>query len=148
MFFFLSRFSLTDTGNSQSSRGREGTIVFSTLPLPLAHKHSDIYLQLCMWDGYHVYLIATLVFTRQLLDEIYHLIDLPFNWLIDHAMCIRLVDDLIQDFLLWQFNTENWWIWTSIDHDPCIRSWLTKDLNQLTKLCEKLTTCSFLHIFG
>ena len=42
----------------------------------------DIYLQLCMWDDYHIFLIASLVFTRLLLDEIYHLIELPF-WLID-----------------------------------------------------------------
>ena len=46
--FFLSGFSYTDTDDSQDSRGREGTILYSTLPLPPAHKHSDIYLQLCM----------------------------------------------------------------------------------------------------
>ena len=80
-FFFLSGFSFTDTDNSQDSKGREGTIFYSTLPLPPAHEHWDIYLQLCMWDDYHVFLIATLVFTRLLLDEIYHLIELPFDWL-------------------------------------------------------------------
>ena len=74
-YFFLSGFSSTDTDDSQDSRGREGTIFYSTLPLPPAHEHWDIYLQLCMWDDYHVFLIATLVFTRLLLDEIYHLID-------------------------------------------------------------------------
>ena len=47
-FFFLSGFFFTDTDNSQDSRGREGTIFYSTLPLPPAHEHSDIYLQLCM----------------------------------------------------------------------------------------------------
>ena len=41
-----------------------------TLPLSPAHEHSDINLQLCMWDGYHIFLIAPLVFTRLLLDEI------------------------------------------------------------------------------
>ena len=45
-------------------------------------KGGDIYLQLCMWDDYHIFLIASLVFTRLLLNEIYHLIELPF-WLID-----------------------------------------------------------------
>ena len=45
-FFFLSGFSFTDTDNSQDSRGREGPS-YSTLPLPPAHEHSDIYLQLC-----------------------------------------------------------------------------------------------------
>ena len=43
-FFFLSGFSFTDTDDSQDSRGREGTIFYSTLPLPPAHEHSDIYL--------------------------------------------------------------------------------------------------------
>ena len=42
----------------------------------------DIYLELCMWDDYHIFLIASLVFTRLLLNDIYHLIELPF-WLID-----------------------------------------------------------------
>ena len=39
------------------------------------------YLQLCTWDAYHIFLIATLVFARLLLDEIYHLIELLFDWL-------------------------------------------------------------------
>ena len=37
-----------------------------------------------MWDDYHVFLIATLVFTRLILDEMYHLIKLPFDWLMLH----------------------------------------------------------------
>ena len=47
-FFFLSGFSFTDIDDSQDSRGREGTILYSTLPLPPTHEHSGIYLQLCM----------------------------------------------------------------------------------------------------
>ena len=78
-FFFLSGFSFTDADDSQDSRGREGIIFYYTLLLPPVHKHSDIYLQLCMWDDYHVFLIATLVFTMLLLDEIYYLIGLPFD---------------------------------------------------------------------
>ena len=62
--FFLSGFSFTDTGNSQDSRGRKGTVFYSTLTLPPTHKHSGIYLQLCTWDDYYIFLIATLVFTR------------------------------------------------------------------------------------
>ena len=80
-FFFLSGSSFTDTDNSQDSRGKEGTIFCSTLPLPSAHEHSDIYLQLWAWDNYHIFLIATLVFTKLLLDETYHLIELLFDWL-------------------------------------------------------------------
>ena len=43
-YFFLSGFSFTE----MNSRGREETIFYFTLPLPPAHEHSDIYLQLCM----------------------------------------------------------------------------------------------------
>ena len=51
-----------------------------------------------MWDDYHVFLILTLVFTRLLLDEIYHLIELPFGWLFDDAMFDCLLDELILGF--------------------------------------------------
>ena len=89
--------------------GREGTIFYSTLPLPPAHEHSDIYLQLCMWDGYQVFLIATLVFTRLLLSEIYHFIGFPFDWLIDWWSNVFLFTWLFHSvFLLQQFDTANW----------------------------------------
>ena len=45
-----------------------------------------------------LFLIATLVFTRLLLDEIYHLIELPFEWLNDDAMFVCLLDELILGF--------------------------------------------------
>ena len=83
-FFFLSGFSFMDTDDSQNSRGREGTILYSTLPLPPTHEHWDIYLQLCMWDDYHIFLITMLLFTRLLLDEI-----LPSYWI-----TIWLIDDV------------------------------------------------------
>ena len=57
-----------------------------------------IYLQLCMWDEYHLFLIATFVFTRLLRDEIYHLIELPFDWLFDDPIFICLLDELILGF--------------------------------------------------
>ena len=114
--FFLSGFSFTDSDDLQYSKVREGTIFYSTLPLPPAHEHSDIYLQLCMWDDYHVLLIATLVFTRLLLDEIYHLIELPIDWLsdwlidwlIDDPMFVSLLDDyLILGFCYSNLTWEN-----------------------------------------
>ena len=71
--FFLSGFSFTDTDNSQDSRGREGTFFYSSLPLSPTHEHSDIHLQLRMRDDYHVFLIATPVFTK--------LLDLPPYWI-------------------------------------------------------------------
>ena len=117
--FFLSGFSFKDTDDSQDSRGREGRIIFySTLPLPPTHEHWDTYLQLFMWDDYHVSLIATLEFTRLLLDEIYHLIELPFHWLIDNAIFICFFDELILGFCYNNFEMGNRRIWTYIDYHP------------------------------
>ena len=98
IFFSISVF-FTDTDDSQDSRGREGVdhLLFHSTTLP-AHELSDIYLQLWMWDDYHVFLIATLVFIRLLLHEIYHLIELPLEWLIDDAMFVCLLDELILGF--------------------------------------------------
>ena len=120
--FFLSGFSLTDTDDSQDSRGREGTIFYYTLLLLPAQEHSDIYLQLSMWDDYHIFLIVPLAFTRLLLDETYHLIELPF-WLMMWRLvfaCLR--DNLILAFLLQQFETGNRRTRTRIDYHPCITS--------------------------
>ena len=104
--FFPIRIFFTGTDDSQDSRGREGTIFYSTLPLLPAHEHWDIYLQLCIWDNYHVFLIAKLVFTRLLLDKIYHLIELPFEWLTDGAMFVFLLDELILGFCYCNFTLE------------------------------------------
>ena len=98
IFFYSIRVFFTDTDDSQDRRGREGTIFYCTLSFPSANKHWDIYLQRCMWDDYHIFLIAALVFTRLLLAEIYHLIDLPFEWLIDDAIFVCLLDELIIGF--------------------------------------------------
>ena len=73
-----------------------GVIFYSTLPLPATHAHSDICLQLCMWDDYHVFLISTLVFIRLLLDEIYHLIDwwcnvCLFTWWCDSRFFVKAI---------------------------------------------------------
>ena len=51
-----------------------------------------------MWGDYQVFLIATLVLTRLLLDDIYHLIELPFEWFIDDAVFVSLLDELILGF--------------------------------------------------
>ena len=96
--FFSIRIFFTDIDDSQDNRGREWTIFYSTLPLPPADEHGDIYLQLCIWDDYHLFLYAAFVFTRLLLDEIYHLIELPFKWLIDDGMFVCLLDELILGF--------------------------------------------------
>ena len=58
--------------------------------IPLYHFHPLTNIQkriwslsapICTWDSYHIFLIATFVFTRLLLDGIYHLIELLFDWL-------------------------------------------------------------------
>ena len=59
---------------------------------------------------------------RLLLDEIYYLIELPFDWLIDDSIFVCLLDYLILGFLLQQFHTGNRWIWTHIDYRPWITS--------------------------
>ena len=81
VFFFYQGFlSWTLTTHRTAGEGR-GTFLFSTLPVPPACEHSDIYVQLCTRDDCHTFLIATLVFIRLLLDEIYHRIELLFDWL-------------------------------------------------------------------
>ena len=83
LFFFYQGFlSRTLTTHRTAGEGRGPSFI------PLYHFHplTNIqilqHLQLCMWDDYHIFLIASLAFTRLLLDEIYHLMELPF-WLND-----------------------------------------------------------------
>ena len=71
LFFFGLFFSIRVFFHRRNSKRREWTIFCFTLPF---HPLMNIYLQLYWWDSYHVFLIATLVFTRLLLDEIYQLI--------------------------------------------------------------------------
>ena len=66
-------------GHSRLTRqqGKGGDNIFVTLYHfhPLTNSQTFIF-KLCMWDDYHIFLIAPLVFTRLLLDEIYDLIEL------------------------------------------------------------------------
>ena len=62
-------------------QGKRGDHLLFHSTTSTAHEHSDIYLQLCTWDDYHIFLIVMLVFTRLLVNEIYHLIELLFDWL-------------------------------------------------------------------
>ena len=64
--------------------------------LPSPYTHSDIDLQLCMWNDYHIFLIVLLVFTRLLLNDIYHLIELLF--LIDCWCDVKFLFN-------WRFNS-------------------------------------------
>ena len=112
-----------------------------------------------MWDDYHVFLIATLVFTRLLLDEIYHHIELPFDWLIDDAMFVRLLGELILGFCYSDFDIGSWWFWelASIIALVVQANQLTKCASQDIKIIDNETdiyfedttqvnTCIFLHM--
>ena len=79
-----------DPDDSQDSREREGTIYYSTLPLSPTHKHSDIYLQLSMWDDYHIFFIFINLFFPLYWITI---------WLIDVMLSfVSLLNDLILGF--------------------------------------------------
>ena len=77
IFYYLGFLSCTLATHRTGGEGREPC--FNSL----YHFHSltNIHFQLCMWAYYHIFLIKPLLFTRLLLDEIYHLIELPFYWL-------------------------------------------------------------------
>ena len=91
-FFYLV---FIDMNKWHDSRGREGDHLYSSLPLPLAHEHSDIYFQLCIWDDYRRFSIAVHAISRLILDEIY----LPLG------ISVWLNVNWIQKFLkLW-----DWW---------------------------------------
>ena len=110
-FFFYQDFFFTDTDDSQDSREMKGTIFYSILPFPHAHEHSDIYLQLRMWDDYHIFLI---VLNRTCcIYQTASRWDLPPSritiWLIDDVILIFvcLLDDLILGYCYSNFDTGN-----------------------------------------
>ena len=63
-------------------QGKRRDHFYSSLSHPIVHGHSDLYLQLCMWDDCHIFSVALLLITKLLLNDIYHLIDSPFDWLV------------------------------------------------------------------
>ena len=105
-------------------RGKEGNIFDSTLPLLLTNEHSDIYFQLCTWVHYHILLIALLVFTRLLLEEIYHLVNYRFiDWWCEVRFCLF-----------------NWWFETRfLLHQSWNRKWVDSNLHGLSPLYYKRT---------
>ena len=52
-----------------------------------------------MSDDYHVFLIASLVFTGLLLNEICHLMESPFDWLMMEYSFVCLIDDFLGFFI-------------------------------------------------
>ena len=92
------------SGNLKRFTGHQGKVgdhLYSSLTLVSAQEHSDVYLQLCMWDDCHVFLIASPATTRLLLlNKTYHFIELPFDWLM--MECVNFFfgfrDELILGF--------------------------------------------------
>ena len=117
--FFQSFISRTQTTHRTAGEGKGPSFIpLYYFQLPPSNEYSNIYLQLCKRDDYHMFLTAPLVFPRLLLDEIYHLIkllsDLLMMW-----FCFCLFTcwfDLI--YLL--FDNGNRWTRTPIDYHPCI----------------------------
>ena len=81
-------------------------------------------------------LIATLVFTRLLLDEIYHLIELLFEWLTDDAMFVCLLDELILGFCYSSFTLE------TSGFELASTTTLVLQANQLTKCTSHPIKCA------
>ena len=129
--FFLSRFSFTDTDNSQDSRGREGTIFYSTLLLPPTHEHSDIYLQLCTWGALsHIFNCnASIYQTATRWDLPTYRITIWFN---DYVMLlfVCLLVDLVLGFVTGYFT------WETGGHELATTIILVLQANRLTKLCK------------
>ena len=101
--------------------------------IPFYHFHpltniQTFILQLCTWGNYHIFLIAPVLYTRLILDEIttlsyYYLID---RWCdIDFCLFICWFDS---KFLLQLLDTGNRWSRTRIDYQFCITS---KPTNQV-----------------
>ena len=69
-FLFYLGFSFTDSDNSQDS-GARSPHRSSTIPLSPTREYGDVYLQLCIWDVYLVFLMAVHVVSKLLLVEIH-----------------------------------------------------------------------------
>ena len=117
---FLSAFSFSDIDNTQDSRGRKGAILYSTLQLPPAHEHWNIYLDVT-WLSHIFNRTACIYQTATQWD-------LP-----PYRITISLIHDVIliccfftlwfdYRFLLQQFGTRNSWTRTHIGKCPCITS--------------------------
>ena len=125
--FFSIRLFFTDTDDSQDSRGKEETIFYSTLPLPSAHKHWNIYL--------HVSSLSRIFNRNACVYQTATRWDLPpyritiwvINWWCNVCLFTWWID---ANFFLQRFDIANRWIWTRIDYHPCITN---EPTNQVCK---------------
>ena len=126
-FFFYQGF-LSWTLTTHRTPGEERTP--SLIPFYHFHSLTNIQTVICNFACVMtiIFLMAPLVFTRLLLDEIYHLLELPLDWLMmwQYFLFVYVWNDLA--FLLMEFETRNRWAWSRIDYHPCIISELTNQV--------------------
>ena len=108
-FFYQGFLSRTPTTHRTVGEGREPYLIPLYHLKPLTNIQTFI-LQLCMWDDYHIFLIALLIFTRLLLGEIYHLIEVLFDWLM--MWCWFLLVYLLIWFKVF---VTSFWHWRPVD---------------------------------
>ena len=121
--FFLLGFSFTATDDSQDGRGREGTI-YSTLPLPSAHEHSDIY-----FATFHVRWLSHISNRTACIFRAATWLDLPpyriTIWLINDVMLFVYLLSWVKVFVT---AIGNRWTQTRIDYHPRITSKPTNEV--------------------
>ena len=88
-----------------------------------------------MWDDYNKSLITTLVFNGLLLNEIYQLIELSFDWFIDDPMFDCLLDNLILGFCYGNLT------WETGRFELTSTITLVLQVNQLTKCASDPILC-------
>ena len=118
--FFSIRLFFPDTDDSQDSRGKEGTIFYSILPLPPTDEHWDI-------ATLHVRWLSRIFKRKACVYQTASRWNLPpyriTIWVIDWWCKVCLFTWWIDTtFLLQRYDIGNRWIWTRTDYHPCITS--------------------------
>ena len=112
----------------QQEKGGYLLLLHSSTSLASAHEHSDIYLQLCTWDDYHILFHCTACIYQTTTRW-----DLPpyraTIWLVDDAMLIFvcLLVDLILRFVTAIWHERNRWTRTRVEYHSYIT---TKPINR------------------
>ena len=119
IFFFSIRVFFQGHWWFTGQQGKRRDQLYSILPLSPDHEYSDIYLQLCIWDDYHVFLIASHVVTRLLLDEIYHHWELTIDSLLIKYWLILMIFSARSCY---SGQSGKPWIWIRINYHHSIKS--------------------------
>ena len=129
IFFYQGLLSQTLTVHRTAGKGRDHRLFHSTTSThswTLRHLFATLHVR---WLSRIFNRNACVYQTATRWDlSIYHFIELPFEWFIDDALFVCLLDELILGYLLQQFGMRNRWILTRIDYHPCITSELTNQV--------------------